>query len=170
MMCPEWALVGTVAIRPAAALCRCAAGEVLEMRAPAVRGKATIIPVFSPLPVNSSVPRVETWCGLALHLGVGTQLALVMRTEVTCRLETPFVPDVGAAPPAVLAVAAPGLKADAHASNPTTAALRDFDRLWAPVLAKMIPFDPVTSHDGQACSGTEWAGADLYARPTLMAM
>src|ERR1700676_2878277 len=100
MMYPECALLGTVASRPAAAGCRCAAGEELEMRAPGERGNATIIPAFSPLPLTSSVPWIDTWRALALHLAAGTQLALVMRTEVTCRLEALLAPPAAAPPPA----------------------------------------------------------------------
>src|SRR5438552_5109091 len=56
------------------------------MCAPLERGKATVIPARRPRPEKSKSPRTETWRGLPLHLEVGTQLTLVMRTEVTCRL------------------------------------------------------------------------------------
>jgi hypothetical protein len=39
---------------------------------------------FSPGPDSSSVPCVETWCGLPLHLLTGTQLTVMIRTLVTC--------------------------------------------------------------------------------------
>ena len=38
------------------------------MRAPGARGKATVMPGFRPLPASSSVPCVDTWCGLPLQL------------------------------------------------------------------------------------------------------
>src|SRR5437016_12889369 len=86
MMLPEWAVEGTVTISPALVGRRRAPGELLEMRAPGVRGKATIIPVRTPLPPSSNVPRTETWRGLLLQRGAGVHFALVMRTEVTCAL------------------------------------------------------------------------------------
>src|SRR5271170_5032957 len=86
MMCPEWALLGTVRIRPCAEVRRCAWGEVRPIRAPGAAGKATIMPFVSPLPPSSRVPWVETSCALVLHLAVGMQLTLVIRTVRTCRL------------------------------------------------------------------------------------
>ena len=47
---PEWALLGTVTTSPAAALRRCAAGELLRCARRGARGKATIMPAFSPVP------------------------------------------------------------------------------------------------------------------------
>src|SRR5438128_7849408 len=86
MMLPERAALGTVATSPAALARNRAAGELRLMRAPRRAGKATIHPALNPLPTSSSVPCTETWCGLALHLACGVQVALVMRTEVTCAL------------------------------------------------------------------------------------
>ena len=60
MMRPEWALPGTVRISPALVMRRCETGERALMRAPGVRGKATVVPARSPLPASSSVPRAET--------------------------------------------------------------------------------------------------------------
>ena len=62
-----------------------------------------------------------------------------MRTEVTCRLELPVTAPAGAVPPEA-AAAGPGFAAHADSSNPMSAAVRNFDRLWAPVLGKRTPF------------------------------
>ena len=56
------------------------------MRPPGVWGKATVMPGVNPLPFSSRVPWVETSCALVLHLAVGMQLTLVIRTVRTCRL------------------------------------------------------------------------------------
>ena len=85
-MRPECALEGTCTINPRRVPRSREPGELRLMRAPAERGKATVIPARRPRPANSSSPRTETWRGLPLHLDVGTQLTPVMRTEVTCRL------------------------------------------------------------------------------------
>src|SRR5256885_10932103 len=85
-MRPECALEGTCTINPRRVPRSREPGELRLMRAPAERGKATVIPARRPRPAKSSSPRTETWRGLPLHLDVGTQLTLVMRTEVTCRL------------------------------------------------------------------------------------
>src|SRR5438309_11662686 len=85
-MRPECALEGTCTINPSRVARSRAPGELRLMRAPPERGKATTIPARRPRPAKSNSPCTETWCGLPLHLGVGTQLTLVMRTEVTCRL------------------------------------------------------------------------------------
>src|SRR5438132_11184871 len=86
MMLPECAALGTLTSRPAAFARRCAPGDLRLMRAPGRAGNATVNPALSPLPVSSSVPCTETWCGFALHLVCGVQVTLVMRTEVTCAL------------------------------------------------------------------------------------
>ncbi len=91
MMCPECAVLGTVSTSPAFVLRRCEPGEVWPMRAPGERGNAIVMPEIRPLPAISNVPCVETWCGLPLHLGCGTQLTLVMRIVVTCGLVAVFV-------------------------------------------------------------------------------
>jgi hypothetical protein len=77
---------------------------------------------------------------LPLHLLAGTQLTLAMRTEVTCRLALPLAALEGEVPPLGPAAAGRASAPDAHSSNPTTAAVRNLDRLWAPVLAKRTPF------------------------------
>src|SRR5439155_11279153 len=79
-------LEGTCAIIPSRVARSRAPGELRLMRAPPERGNATVIPGRRPRPAKSSSPRTETWRGLPLHLDVGTQLTLAMRTEVTCRL------------------------------------------------------------------------------------
>src|SRR5450432_2543280 len=86
MMCPEWALLGTVSTRPAVLWRRCERGERGPILAPGVRGKATTVPDRRPMPAISSVPCVETWWGLALHLLAGVQLTDVMRALVACAL------------------------------------------------------------------------------------
>jgi hypothetical protein len=90
-MWPEWAALGTVSTSPAFVLRRCEPGDVRPMRAPGARGNAIVIPEVRPLPAISSVPCVDTWCGLPLHLGCGTQLTLVMRIVVTWGLVAVFV-------------------------------------------------------------------------------
>ena len=60
MIRPECAPLGTVTIRPRLELRRRPAGELLLMRAPALRGKATTMPAFSPAPPTSRVPLTET--------------------------------------------------------------------------------------------------------------
>src|SRR2546428_9815036 len=85
-MRPECALEGTCASNPSRVARSRAPGELRLMRAPPERGNATVIPGRRPRPAKSSSPRTETWRGLPLHFDVGTQLTLVMRTEVTCRL------------------------------------------------------------------------------------
>ena len=159
-MCPECALLGTVSTSPERVLRRCETGERLTIRPPGVRGKAITDPAASPLPAISSVPRAETWCGLPLHLAAGTQLTLVIRTLVTCRLAAPFVAVVlfagaeatggavvvgEAAPPAPAACAtgAPASSASEHESAAASVAARSQspapDRLWTMVIAKVIP-------------------------------
>ena len=80
MMWPGVGLAGDGQYQALAVLRRCECGEVGPMRAPGVWGKATTMPFVSPLPVSSRVPWVVTSCGLALHLMLGMQLTLVMRT------------------------------------------------------------------------------------------
>ncbi len=58
--------------------------ETRLMCAPGDLGKATTMPGCRPTPSSSSVPCVETWCGLPLQWAAGTQLTPVMRTLVTC--------------------------------------------------------------------------------------
>src|SRR5271166_6183031 len=53
------------------------------MWAPGALGNATTMPGVRPAPVSSSVPWVETWCGLPLQWTAGTQLTLWIRTLVT---------------------------------------------------------------------------------------
>ena len=91
MMCPECAALGTVSTSPAFVLRRCEPGELRPIRAPGECGNAIVMPESSPLPAISSVPCVDTWCGLPLHFACGTQLTLVMRTLVTCGLVAVFV-------------------------------------------------------------------------------
>ena len=71
MMCPSGPCWGRSAIRPCCVVRRCASGEVCPMRPPGVAGKATVMPVVSPLPASSRFPCVETSCALVLHLAVG---------------------------------------------------------------------------------------------------
>ena len=59
-MSPECAAAGTVTTRPSFEECRCAVGELRAMRAFHECGKATVWPLFRPLPPSSSVPCVET--------------------------------------------------------------------------------------------------------------
>src|SRR6516165_8119061 len=96
MIRPECALLGTVTISPRPELRRRPAGELLLMRAPALRGNATTMPTFSPVPPTSRVPLTDTCRGLRLHLGAGTHLTLVIRTDSTWGLEA----TVGARAPA----------------------------------------------------------------------
>src|SRR5437660_12304649 len=102
MMLPECAPLGTVTVRLAPLLRRRAPGELRLMRAPGLRGKATTMPACSPRPVSASVPCTDTWRGFALQRDAGVQLALVMRTEVTCALGELALPRAGrvADPPA----------------------------------------------------------------------
>jgi hypothetical protein len=155
MMCPEWALAGTVSTSPCLLERRCAAGEARPARPPGVAGKATDIPLASPLPVKRSVPCVETSCALVLQLAAGMQLAFVIRTLSTCGPEA-FLDGWGAAFGAVLPVvvppgaeAPPGLAAPAGALSPTrqqsaaeaTAAMKNMNR-WEAPFAKISPFAP----------------------------
>ena len=55
-MLPECAALGTVTIRLEPVLRRRDPGELRLMRAPGLRGKATIMPAARPLPVSASVP------------------------------------------------------------------------------------------------------------------
>ncbi len=110
------------------------------MRAPGVWGKATTIPFVSPLPVSSRVPWVVTSCGLPLHLMLGMQLTLVMRTDLMCRLEVCFevvlrgvtfaAPEGATLPPAFAAFAAfaCGWLIVQHSSAEATAASANMDR------------------------------------------
>src|ERR1700677_2521513 len=109
------------------------------MRPPGAFGNATTIPTFSPTPLSSSVPWVETWWGLPLQWAAGMQLTLVMRIVVTWALEVPVTAvrdagvlgaPVGAVPPELTAPAgAAALPASAHSSRAASAAVRDLDRL-----------------------------------------
>jgi hypothetical protein len=150
MIRPECALLGTVAISPAFVWCRCDTGERAPMRAPGVRGKPTRMPATSPLPASSSVPRVETWRGFALHRTAGTQATLVMRTLVTCRLGVPGVAPAGAPPavapwPRLAASERDGpprrlRQARAAATAAAASRMRSLVELWwADLAAKAIP-------------------------------
>lgn len=122
------------------------------MRAPGVWGKATTMLLVSPLPVSSRVPWMETSCGLLLHLTLGTQLTLVMRTVLTCGLEaclevalrgTAFrtglaAPEGAALPPALPAFACEGCPMRQHSSAEETAASANVDR-WGAQFAKKLP-------------------------------
>jgi hypothetical protein len=141
MMCPEWALVGTVTISPALVWRRREAGETLLMRAPADLGKPTTMFGFSPGPASSSVPWVETWWGLPLHLLTGTQLTVVIRTLVTCAegvllvvvvLTLGVVAAGGALPPADVPpglAASDGCEAMRASSSASAEAVRNLKRL-----------------------------------------
>src|SRR5262245_4726567 len=115
MTCPECAPLGTVTISPRLELRRRAAGELLLMRAPALRGNATTMPAFSPVPPISRVPLIDTCRGLRLHLGAGTHLTLLIRTDSTWGLAAtvralapaPAPPDLPARAPVDLTTAAP---------------------------------------------------------------
>jgi hypothetical protein len=89
MMCPEWAAAGTVRTSPTFAWRSFECGDERVTRAFAFAGKATIIPLFNPVPPSRSVPCVETWWGLPLQKAVGIQLTLLIRTVVTCALGEP---------------------------------------------------------------------------------
>lgn len=111
------------------------------MRAPGVWGKATTMPFVSPLPVSSRIPWVVTSCGLLLHLTVGMQLTLVMRTVRTCGLDACMevvlrgaafraglaAPEGAALPPALAAFAC-GWPIVQHSSAEATAASTNMDR------------------------------------------
>src|SRR5271163_2997824 len=134
------------------------------MRPPGVWGKATVMPGVNPLPFSSSVPWVETSCALVLHLAVGMQLTLVIRTVRTCRLVEaclgavlcdgtllPVAPTgalvepVGAVPPGFAAPACAGGPIRRHplrhhsSSAKATAARENIDRSGAPFANKKIP-------------------------------
>ena len=170
MMFPECALAGTVTSRPEPRLRRREPGDLRLMRAPGVRGKATTIPALRPLPAISSVPPIDTWCGLLLQVDAGVQRTLVMRTEVTCavgvmakpraRPATGMLGAVGAPPPDAVP---PELAASASGAPPTSepaparsehsdaaaaAAAGSVNRLWAPVLAKRFPSRLLSPPDG----------------------
>lgn len=120
------------------------------MRAPGECGKATANFVASPLPAISSVPWIETWCRLLLHLAVGMQLTLVMRTVRTCRLVDAGVGaalcglafcvglEGAALPPGLAAFAGEDWPTKQHSSAEATAARGNMDR-WGALLAKKIP-------------------------------
>jgi hypothetical protein len=92
MMCPECALAGTVTSSPVPAWRRREAGETLLTRAPGrFREGHDHAFRFQPRSGSSSVPCVETWCGLPLHLLAGTQLTVVIRTLVTCAVVEPVL-------------------------------------------------------------------------------
>src|SRR5437763_3845490 len=148
MILPEWALEGTVTSRPWLVWCRRAPGEVRLMCAPAERGNATVMPLFRPTPPMASVPRIDTWCGMALHLEAGTQRTLVMRTLRTWRLMLPVptgeeaaegaLPSDGSVPPGLAATDTRG-SSSGHRIPTTSARAPTTDRLCTSVLAKMIP-------------------------------
>jgi hypothetical protein len=153
MMCPEWALLGTVNTKPCALARRCECGEVGPMWAPGVWGKATIMPFVSPLPASSRIPWVVTSCGLLLHLTVGMQLTLVMRTVRTCGLDACLevvlrgaaffraglaVLEGAALPPALAAFAREGWPKTQHSSAKAAAASANMDR-WGAQFAKKLP-------------------------------
>jgi hypothetical protein len=140
MMWPEWAAAGTVNTRPTFAWRSFERGEVAVIRAPALAGNATSIPLFRPAPSSSSVPWVETWWGFPLQSAVGMQLTLVMRTLFTWRPgrelellddpeEDPLVvlPPVrpGAVPPAFAAEAGAGTPESRQRRATALAAVRD---------------------------------------------
>src|SRR5271165_5875000 len=122
------------------------------MRAPGDLGNATVIPGARPTPANSSVPRAETWWGLALQWAAGTQLTLTMRTLVMCPEgalavagalaggeEPPLageLPPAAGVPPALAASAGSARAANKHSDSAMAAPATNLDRLWAPVLAK----------------------------------
>src|ERR1700680_1589694 len=54
-------------------------------------------------------------------------------------LLVPVEPPAGAVPPAVAAAAGGAEAPREHSRSPNTAAVRNLDRLWTPVLAKKIP-------------------------------
>src|SRR5437899_5432972 len=158
MILPECAPLGTVTIRLAPLVRRCAPGELRLMRAPGRRGKATTIPACRPLPVSASVPCTDTWCGFEPQRDAGVQLALVMRTEVTCAEGELAIaragrvvdlaagaacaggtPRAGAVPPAPAASAPSGASSGAHSEATAVAAARSVSRLCATVLAKRFP-------------------------------
>src|SRR5271166_5938873 len=84
MTLPEWAALGTVAMRPALVERRRLEGEVRVTRAPGLPGNARTIPERTLIPLTSSVPCVETWWGLVLQWATGTQLTPVILTLRTC--------------------------------------------------------------------------------------
>lgn len=88
MMRPEWALPGTVTTSPAAVWRRRAPGVLWRelTRAFGVDGKTTSMPLPSPTPCTSSVPRTVTWRGFVPQCELGTQLTDVMRADLTCRV------------------------------------------------------------------------------------
>lgn len=158
-MCPERAALGTVNNRPARVLRRCEIGERRTIRPPGVRGNAIVDPAASPLPPICSVPRVETWWGSPLHLALGTQLTLVMRTLSTCGLDVarpllagavatgpapPLTPPCEAAPaPSASELGAPAdsainAKSSAKAILAARGECRAPDRLWTATGAKTI--------------------------------
>jgi hypothetical protein len=107
------------------------------------------MPVVNPVPFSSRVPWIETWCGLLLHLAVGMQLTLVMRTVWICGLEACFVAALcglafcagleGAAlPPELVAFAEEREPAKQHSSADATVASTNMDR-WGALFAKKIP-------------------------------
>lgn len=79
-MRPECALEGTCTINPSVELARCAVGELRAMRAFRLWGNATTMPVFNSVPLISSSPRWETWCGWVEQWAAGTHEALAMLT------------------------------------------------------------------------------------------
>src|ERR1700683_3041497 len=130
------------------------------MRAPGFCGNATTMPGPRPGPCSASMPWTDTWWGLALHLAVGVQLTLVMRTLSTCAelyaglvagargvdagADPPGLPSPAWVPPGLAARAgsarAPSVPASASAVS-AAAANVNLDRLWAAVLASIqTPF------------------------------
>ncbi len=138
---------------------RWAVGELRLARPPGVAGKATVMPLASPLPVSMSVPCVETSCAFVPQLAVGMQLTFWMRTVRTCGLEAcreglgrlgaSFGAGVSPAVAPPGAEAPPGLAAPAGAASPTkqhshaeaTAAMESMNR-WEAPFAKINPFAP----------------------------
>lgn len=138
------------------------------MRAPQLRGNATIIPRRKPLPLTSISPRTDTWWGFVEQWIAGTQAMLEIVTFVECAVgpagrefvELPPVdlvegdldgaPPAGAPPPPGATVP-PGDAAEPrgglasvkptkqHASIAVFAGL-EVDRLWTSALATNYPF------------------------------
>ena len=152
--------------QPGAVLRRCAIGERADDAPACLRGKPITIPVLSPLPAISSVPWVETWRGLALHLRGGMQLTLVMRTLVTCGLppssrlrgrrwapgpRRPAAVAPGGGPPAL---AASGRRSAGQVASTAAerccddALVQSLDRLWALLGRQDNPLrgEPVATH------------------------
>jgi hypothetical protein len=125
---------------------KCAEGEREVIRAPGAFGNPTVIPGFSPIPFNSSVPRVVTWWGLPLQCGEGVQATPVILTLVTCAplpLAVFFDVSPAAVPPMFVAPAAAAVRPQTSAAA-NSAVASAVIRFAAPLLAgiTMDPFVP----------------------------